>query len=80
MVDLYTLSCIVNEAEEQAQRDGNARKYILARLYAGKHLEIPAKRGIQDDPMLDVRFFAQLLNYEAVSVEEWANAAGQPAI
>jgi hypothetical protein len=80
MIDLFTLSCIVSEAEEQVQKEGNARKYILAKLYESKHLQAETKRGIQDDPMLDVRFFSQLLNYEPVTVQEWENAASLPAI
>ncbi|MFS0555133.1 acyl-CoA dehydrogenase family protein [Brevibacillus sp. 179-C9.3 HS] len=72
MVDLYTLSCIVSEAEDQVTREGNARKYILAKLYAEKHFHPPAKRGIQADSLLDVQFFAQLVEYQPVSVEELA--------
>ncbi|MFY0546191.1 acyl-CoA dehydrogenase family protein [Brevibacillus sp. H7] len=70
MVDLYSLACLVGEAEDQLTQDGNARKYVLAHLYVKKHLQQPAKRGIQDDPMLDVRFFKQLVEYRTVTAEE----------
>ncbi|TQK73847.1 alkylation response protein AidB-like acyl-CoA dehydrogenase [Brevibacillus sp. AG162] len=72
MVDLYTLSCIVSEAEDQVTREGNARKYILAKLYAVKHFHSQEKRGIQADSLLDVQFFTQLVEYQSVSAEEWA--------
>ncbi|MFE1626370.1 acyl-CoA dehydrogenase family protein [Brevibacillus reuszeri] len=71
MVDIYTLSCIVNEAEDQAVNQGNVRKYILARLYANKHLQAKPKRGIQEDPLLDVHFFTELMEYQPVSVDAW---------
>lgn len=71
MVDLYTLSCIVSEAEDQVTRDENARKYVLAKLYAEKHFGLRVKRGIQGDSLLDVQFFTQLVQYEPVSMEEW---------
>jgi acyl-CoA dehydrogenase len=71
MVDIYTLSCIVSEAEDQVKREGNARKYVLAKLYEGKHFHAHEKRGIQGDSLLDVQFFTQLVEYQPVSVEEW---------
>ncbi|KZE50490.1 isovaleryl-CoA dehydrogenase [Brevibacillus parabrevis] len=69
MIDLYTLSSIVSEAEDQLLRDNNARKYVLAKLYANKHLLPKTKRGIQGDELLDVQFFRELLNYEPIPLE-----------
>ncbi|EJL47658.1 acyl-CoA dehydrogenase family protein [Brevibacillus agri] len=69
MIDLYALSCIVSEAEDQVAKDNNARKYVLAKLYAQKHLTPKAKRGIQGDELLDVQFFRELLDCEPIPVE-----------
>ncbi|MGG1661916.1 acyl-CoA dehydrogenase family protein [Brevibacillus sp. NRS-1366] len=71
MVDIYSLTCIVSEAEDQAVHEGNVRKYILARLYVNKHLQEKRKRGIQDDQLLDVHFFTELMEYRPVSIEMW---------
>jgi acyl-CoA dehydrogenase len=70
MIDIYSLCCIVDEAEDQMTRDNNARKYVLAHLHVKKHMQQHDKRGIQDDPMLDVRFFSQLIHCEPVTPEE----------
>jgi acyl-CoA dehydrogenase len=70
MIDIFSLCCIVDEAEDQMTSDNNARKYILAHLYVKKHMQQRDKRGIQGDPMLDVRFFSQLVNCEHVSSGE----------
>jgi hypothetical protein len=48
MVDFYSLCCIVREAEDQARKDGNAHKYILAELYRKKHFDIDLNRGIRN--------------------------------
>lgn len=71
MIDIYLLSCIVNEAEDQAVENGNLRKYVLAHLFVNKHLRPSGKRGIQQDQMLAVRFFSQLAEYKPITVEEW---------
>ncbi|MGE5701567.1 MAG: acyl-CoA dehydrogenase family protein [Clostridia bacterium] len=71
-VDLYSLSCIVREAEQQLQQDSNARKFIIAELYWQKHFEKPTDRGIKHDAMLDCEFFTQLTRYEPVSEAEVA--------
>jgi acyl-CoA dehydrogenase len=70
MIDIYSLTCIVSEADDQLSHDGNARKYLLAHLYVKKHMQPPVKRGIQDDPMLDVRFFPHLVHYRQVRADE----------
>lgn len=72
-INIYSLVCIVAEAEDQLLQDGNARKYVLARLYVKKHFETKQKRGIQDEEMLDVRFFDSLVNYESIAEAELAN-------
>ncbi|MGG4494046.1 acyl-CoA dehydrogenase family protein [Brevibacillus reuszeri] len=71
MADLYSLTCIVSEAEDQAISHGDVRKYILARLYVNKHMHKTTKRGIQEDQLLDVHFFAELMEYRPVSREAW---------
>jgi acyl-CoA dehydrogenase len=80
MIDIYSLSCIVNEAEDQVLREGNARKYILARLFVNKHVQPRSKRGIQHDQLLDVHFFTQLMRYEPVPIEEWENVTAVSSI
>ncbi len=72
MVDLYLLSCIVLEAQDQLERDNNARKYIIAHLFAKRRLDRPAARGIKHDPMLDVRFYEQLVNDWPIGADEIA--------
>ncbi|NGQ97456.1 isovaleryl-CoA dehydrogenase [Brevibacillus sp. SYP-B805] len=69
MVDLYTLSCLVDEAEDQLAQEGNARKYLLAQLYWHKHFAVKPDRGLRGDHMLDVRFFQELVDYGFVPEE-----------
>jgi acyl-CoA dehydrogenase len=70
MVDIYSLCCIVREAEDQARKDGNARKYILAELYRKKHFDFDAHRGIRGDSLLDVQFFSQLIKYSHITEQQ----------
>lgn len=79
MVDIYSLTCIVSEAEDQARSQGNVRKYVLASLYASAHLHEKSKRGIQDDQLLDVHFFTELMDYRPVSREMWESKVSTPA-
>jgi acyl-CoA dehydrogenase len=70
MADLYTLSCLVCEAEDQMAAEGNARKYLLAELYWNKHFAVKQDRGIKGDHMLDARFYQELADYGFVSEEQ----------
>ncbi|WP_139488210.1 acyl-CoA dehydrogenase family protein [Brevibacillus dissolubilis] len=79
MVDIYSLLCIVEEAQDQVNCDGNARKYLLAQLYWKKHFAVDVHRGIRDDLLVDVLFFEPLVEYQPVSVESVAAYVGNPA-
>ncbi|TJY43103.1 isovaleryl-CoA dehydrogenase [Cohnella pontilimi] len=72
MADIYSLCCIVREAEDQARNDGNARKYIVAELYRKKHFEWDKNRGIKGDSLLDVQFFSQLISYSPITEQQVA--------
>ncbi|MBO8164405.1 MAG: acyl-CoA dehydrogenase family protein [Brevibacillus sp.] len=80
MTDLFCLSCIVLEAQQQLEETGNARKYLLAHLYWNKHFAVSADRGVKDDPMLDVRFFGPLVDHQSVSETEYQAASGFAAL
>lgn len=70
MVDIYSLSCIVREAQDQLENEGNARKYIVAELYRKSHLELDESRGVQGDSLLDVHFFSELVLYSHVPIQQ----------
>lgn len=73
MVDIYSLCCIVREAEDQVRKNGNARKYILAELYRKKHFDSDVNRGIRGDSLLDVQFFSQLIKYSHITEQQVQN-------
>ncbi|CAM2857231.1 acyl-CoA dehydrogenase family protein [Paenibacillus sediminis] len=75
MVDIYSLCCIVREAQDQLENDGNARKYVVAELYWKKHFYADANRGIQGDSLLDVQFYSELLNYGHITEEQIQSAS-----
>jgi len=70
MASLYSIACIVGEAQDQLERDGNARKYIVAELYWNKHFRKTDDFGVKNDSMLDVTFFEQLIRYSTVREHE----------
>ncbi|UFJ39225.1 acyl-CoA dehydrogenase family protein [Brevibacillus humidisoli] len=70
MIDLFCLSNIVLDAEQQVEQQANARKYVLAHLYWKQHFAVSQDRGVKQDPLLDVRFFTALVEYQQVGESE----------
>lgn len=70
MIDVYQLLRILKEAEDQVAADGNARKFVVAKLFKRKHFERPGHRGLMEGHPVELLFFDQLIDYEAVREEE----------
>ena len=64
LIDIFETVIILKEAEDQANTNGNFRKFIVARLYAKLHSE--RKYEFIDDPE-ELKFFAQLVHYRKVA-------------
>lgn len=66
LVDVFEWVVILKEAEDQAETDGNTRKFVVARLYQKKHFEQPTHRGIDEVQLDDLTFFEELVGYKPV--------------
>ncbi|HET7578502.1 MAG TPA: acyl-CoA dehydrogenase family protein [Bacillales bacterium] len=69
LVDVYELVTILKEAEDQCEKEGNARKFIVARLYKRKHFKGPSHRGMLEEQLDDLNFFEELMNCTPVSAD-----------
>ncbi|HEU5141362.1 MAG TPA: acyl-CoA dehydrogenase family protein [Bacillales bacterium] len=67
LVDVFELMTLLKEAEDQAAADGNARKFIVARLFKKRHFDQPTHRGMLDTQLDDLTFFEELMNYGHIS-------------
>ena len=69
MIDVYQLVCILHEAEDQAAKDGNGRKFIVAELFKRMHFDAAPKRRIRETDLPDLTHFDALVDCRPVSVE-----------
>ncbi|MBO8173015.1 MAG: acyl-CoA dehydrogenase family protein [Bacillaceae bacterium] len=69
MIDVFQLIQILKEAEDQVTRDGNARKFVVARLYKKKHFECFQDRGLKDARPVELDYFEKLMEYGHIPVE-----------
>ncbi|HET7657100.1 MAG TPA: acyl-CoA dehydrogenase family protein [Bacillales bacterium] len=63
LIDLFETVTILKEAEDQAKKDGNLRKFIVARLFVNIHSE--RKKTFSDEPE-DLKFFWELVKCEKI--------------
>ena len=61
--DLSEGAVLLDEAAWALERDGDARKALVARRFARSHLESPPVRGIVDDDRTVLDFFDPLIRY-----------------
>jgi hypothetical protein len=66
LADLVEGALLLDEASWQLARDGDARKAVVARQFARKHLTPPRVRGILDDDRTALDLFDPLVRYGPV--------------
>ncbi|MCJ7436919.1 MAG: acyl-CoA dehydrogenase family protein [Acidimicrobiia bacterium] len=66
LADLVEGALLLDEASWQLARDGDARKAVVARQFARKHLAPPRVRGILDDDRTALDLFDPLVRYGPV--------------
>jgi len=71
LADLTEGALLLDEATWALARDGDARKAVVARRFATRHLTPPRVRGILDDDRTVIDLFEPLVRYGPVD----ANAA-----
>lgn len=70
--DLAEGALLLDEAGWALERDGDARKALVARRYARNHLETPAARGLLDDDLAVVEHFEPLVRYGRLEIADVA--------
>src|SRR5438874_9160981 len=63
LADVAEGAVLLDEAAWALERDGDARKAVVARRFARSHLESPPVRGIVDDDRTVLDFFDPLIRY-----------------
>jgi len=63
LADLSEGAVLLDEAAWALDRDGDARKALVAGRFARTHLETPPVRGIVDDDRTVLDFFDPLIRY-----------------
>ena len=66
LADLSEGALLLDEATWQLARDGDARKAVVARLFARKRLAPPRARGILDDDRTVIDLFDPIVRYGAI--------------
>ncbi len=66
LADVSEGAVLLDEAAWALERDGDARKALVARRFARSHLEHPAVRGIVDDDRTVLDYFEPLVRYGKV--------------
>jgi acyl-CoA dehydrogenase len=66
LADLSEGAVLLDEAAWALERDGDARKALVARRFARSHLETLPVRGIVDDDRTVLDFFDPLIRYGKV--------------
>jgi alkylation response protein AidB-like acyl-CoA dehydrogenase len=66
LADLVEGALLLDEATWALDRDGNARKAVVARRYADRHLSPPRVRGILDDDRTVIDSFEPIVRYGAI--------------
>jgi len=72
LADLAEGALLVDEATWSLRRDGDARKAVVARRFARRHLVPPRVRGIVDDDRTALDLFEPLVRYGAVDASDVA--------
>ena len=72
LADLSEGAVLLDEAAWSLERDGDARKALIARRFARSHLEHLPVRGIVDDDRSVLDFFDPLVRYGRVEASEVA--------
>ncbi len=66
LADLTEGALLLDEATWQLDRDGDARKVVVAQRFARRHLTTPRARGILDDDRSAIDHFDALVRYGAI--------------
>jgi predicted nucleic acid-binding protein len=66
LADLAEGAFLLDEATWSLARDGDARKAVIARRFATRHLVPPRVRGILDDDRTVIDLFEPLVRYGSV--------------
>jgi hypothetical protein len=66
LADLAEGALLLDEATWQLARDGDARKAVIAKMFARKRLAPPRARGILDDDRTVIDLFEPIVRYGPV--------------
>src|SRR5207248_4860363 len=80
LADLSEGAVLLDEAAWALDRDGDARKALVARRFARSHLETLPVRGIVDDARTVLDFFDRLIRYGTVAAAAVAQGLGRRAL
>jgi acyl-CoA dehydrogenase len=72
LADLAEGALLLDEASWSLARDGDARKAVVARRFAGRHLVTPRVRGILDDDRTPLDLFEPVVRYGRVEADDVA--------
>jgi acyl-CoA dehydrogenase len=70
LADLAEGALVLDDARWALARDGNARKAVIARRFATRHLAPPRARGILDDDRTDVDLFEPIIRYGTIDPDQ----------
>ncbi len=76
LADLAEGAFLLDEAAWSLDRDGDARKAVVARLFCRSRLSSPPLRGIADPDRTVLDLFEQLVRYGRISEDEAAQSLG----